>query len=312
MTVYGITRASTRKQQASPEVQAEMIRKHCAAVQLPEPTILDEPLGTSGRSTDFRHRPQGRWLLLHAQPGDVLVVTKLDRLGRTAQGHPRHAGAVRQAGRAGDRDSIPRRPEHRHGQHRGAVGGHLLRRTGPIRGRHDRRADLRVASVAPAARAGLQPRRLRHTQGRQAAASGTCEQLAYIAEIAERLGKGEDVLLVVADFWGRGIKDHRGLPWGQVQHKEGKGTGNGFEWYLAGHALVSPHEARRQAAPALLRHGPHDPRTPAVHRGKAPQASQRQTRHRRKSRLDRRAVAGVVCLGVREELSAVIHAESLW
>ncbi len=28
MTVYGITRASTRKQQASPEVQAEMIRKH--------------------------------------------------------------------------------------------------------------------------------------------------------------------------------------------------------------------------------------------------------------------------------------------
>ena len=54
------------------------------------------------------------------------------------------------------------------------------------------------------------------------------QQLAYIAEIAERLGKGEDVLLVVADFWGRGIKDHRGLPWGQVQHKDGKGTGNFF------------------------------------------------------------------------------------
>ena len=33
------------------------------------------------------------------------------------------------------------------------------------------------------------------------------QQLAYIAEIAERLGKGEDVLLVVADFWGRGIKE---------------------------------------------------------------------------------------------------------
>jgi hypothetical protein len=57
------------------------------------------------------------------------------------------------------------------------------------------------------------------------------QQLAYIAEIAERLGKGEDVVLVVADFWGRGIKDHRGLPWGQVQHKADKGTGNGFEWY---------------------------------------------------------------------------------
>ena len=59
MTVYGITRASTRKQQASPEVQAEMIRKHCATVQLPEPTILDESLDTSGQTTDFR---------LHANP----------------------------------------------------------------------------------------------------------------------------------------------------------------------------------------------------------------------------------------------------
>jgi DNA invertase Pin-like site-specific DNA recombinase len=85
MTVYGLTRASTRKQQASPEVQREMIRKHCAAVQLPEPVMLDEPLGTSGRSVDFRHRTEGRWLLLHAQAGDVLVVTKLDRLGRTAK-----------------------------------------------------------------------------------------------------------------------------------------------------------------------------------------------------------------------------------
>jgi hypothetical protein len=57
------------------------------------------------------------------------------------------------------------------------------------------------------------------------------QQLTYITEITERLGKGEYVLLVVTYFWGRGIKDHRGLPWGQVQHKEGKGAGNGFEWY---------------------------------------------------------------------------------
>ncbi len=130
-----------------------MICKHCAAVQLPVPVMLDEPLGTSGRSVDVRHRTEGRWLLLHAQAGNVLVVTKLDRLGRTA------------------RDKVGERSE----------------------------SDM--------------------------------QQLAYIAEIAERLGKGEDVLLVVADFWGRGIKDHRGLPWGQVQAKPGKGTGNGFEWF---------------------------------------------------------------------------------
>ena len=53
MTIYGLTRASTRNQQASRGSPAEMIRKHCAAVQLPEPVMLDEPLGTSGRSVDF-------------------------------------------------------------------------------------------------------------------------------------------------------------------------------------------------------------------------------------------------------------------
>jgi hypothetical protein len=130
-----------------------VICKHCAAVGLPEPVTLDEPLGTSGRSVDFRHRTEGRWLLLHAQAGDVLLVTKLDRLGRTAK------------------DKVGKRSE------------------------------------------------------------WDMQQLADIAEIAERMGKSEDVLLVVADFWGRGIKDHRGLPWGQVQAKPGKGTGNGFEWF---------------------------------------------------------------------------------
>jgi hypothetical protein len=57
------------------------------------------------------------------------------------------------------------------------------------------------------------------------------EQLRYIVEIAERLGRGEDVARVAADFLARGILDHRGLPWGQVQAKPGKGTGNRYEWY---------------------------------------------------------------------------------
>ncbi len=60
MTVYGITRASTRKQQASPEVQAKMIREQCAAAQLPEP--VKEGKGTGNgfewywRATRWFHR----------------------------------------------------------------------------------------------------------------------------------------------------------------------------------------------------------------------------------------------------------------
>ena len=46
-------------------------------------------------------------------------------------------------------------------------------------------------------------------------------QLQYIAEIAERLGRSEDVAKVAQDFWDRGLKDHRGLPWGKVEPKKG-------------------------------------------------------------------------------------------
>lgn len=79
--VYGLTRASTRRQEASPEVQADQIRQHCAAAELGEPVMLDEPLGTSAK-IPFAERQQGRWLREHARPGDTLIVTKLDRLGR--------------------------------------------------------------------------------------------------------------------------------------------------------------------------------------------------------------------------------------
>ncbi len=315
MTVYGITRASTRKQQLSPEVQAEMIRKHCAAVQLPEPTILDEPLGTSGRTTDFRHRPQGRWLLLHAQPGDVVVVTKLDRLGRTARDI---LDTLEQFAKRGVRVIVIQ-----------FLGGQNIDMDSTVgrlvviffAGLAQFEADMIGERTAEA----LQRRRQQGLACNRAGfgtrkvgkrSEWDMQQLGYIAEIAERLGKGEDVVLVVADFWGRGIKDHRGLLWGQVQHKDGNGDGNGngdgdgaeqrqgqrkpLRGVLAGHALVSPHEARRQAAPALLRRGPHDPRAAAVHGGEAPQASQRQAHHRRESRLERRTVAGVVRAGVRQ------------
>jgi DNA invertase Pin-like site-specific DNA recombinase len=230
MTVYGITRASTRKQQASPEVQAEMIRKHCAAVQLPEPTILDEPLGTSGRSTDFRHRPQGRWLLLNAQSGDVVVVTKLDRLGRTARDI---LDTLEQFAKRGVRVIVIQ-----------FLGGQIIDMDSTM-GRlvvifFAGLAQFEADMIGERTSESLQWRRQqglacnRAGFGRRKVGKGSewdMQQLAYIAEIAERLGKGEDVLLVVADFWGRGIKDHRGLPWGQVQHKAGKGSGNGFEWF---------------------------------------------------------------------------------
>jgi DNA invertase Pin-like site-specific DNA recombinase len=81
-TVYGLARASSLKQGDSPAVQGDRIRSACMALGLGDPTILEEPLGTSGRSTPFAEREKGGWLLQNARKGDTIVATKLDRLGR--------------------------------------------------------------------------------------------------------------------------------------------------------------------------------------------------------------------------------------
>jgi DNA invertase Pin-like site-specific DNA recombinase len=43
---------------------------------------LQEPIGTSGVSTVFRQRPEGRKLWYQLTKGDTLIVSKIDRLGR--------------------------------------------------------------------------------------------------------------------------------------------------------------------------------------------------------------------------------------
>lgn len=84
MAVYGITRASTWKQESSPQVQADAIKRHAAFLGVGEPIILHEKLGTSGYKTTFAEREQGKWLLANLRGGDILILPKLDRLGRRA------------------------------------------------------------------------------------------------------------------------------------------------------------------------------------------------------------------------------------
>ena len=79
---WGMTRASTLKQSESPATQREIILAAAKSLGLPEPTILDEPLATSGRSKKFAQRPMGLFLLRTLRSGHTLIVTKVDRLGR--------------------------------------------------------------------------------------------------------------------------------------------------------------------------------------------------------------------------------------
>jgi putative DNA-invertase from lambdoid prophage Rac len=78
---FGLCRASTVKQVESCGTQTEMIEEQCRRCQLPAPTILEEPLGTSGK-IPFARRPMGAYLLRTLRSGDNLVVVRVDRLGR--------------------------------------------------------------------------------------------------------------------------------------------------------------------------------------------------------------------------------------
>jgi DNA invertase Pin-like site-specific DNA recombinase len=69
-------------QSESPATQREIILAAAQNLGLPEPTVLDEALGTSGRSKKFAQRPMGSYLLTTLQTGSTLIVTKVDRLGR--------------------------------------------------------------------------------------------------------------------------------------------------------------------------------------------------------------------------------------
>lgn len=79
--LYTLARASTRKQEASPATQQEMMEAARQTMNLPERIPVEEPLGTSGK-TKFALRPIGSFLMRTLRKGDFLMVTKLDRLGR--------------------------------------------------------------------------------------------------------------------------------------------------------------------------------------------------------------------------------------
>ena len=83
--VVGITRCSLVSQQDSPEVQASQIMAGAANLKLAVTEWAHEPPGTSGVSTKFIHRPQGRRLWYGLDKGDTLIAAKLDRLGRNTR-----------------------------------------------------------------------------------------------------------------------------------------------------------------------------------------------------------------------------------
>jgi DNA invertase Pin-like site-specific DNA recombinase len=232
--VYTITRASTDHQEESPDVQNHQLGAYCEKEGLRNLIQLDEPLATSG-TIPFRHRPMGRKILTEARRGDVVVCTDVDRLGRNAADIMQTCERLKAKGVkliilqlcGMDIDVSTEmgylvliifawgaQYEHRR-----------------IRERTQRAIRRKMELGLLCVHAGYGKRKV-VVEGHGAHWEWDHAQLNIIAEIAERLGKGQDVAKVAADIWRRGVKDHRGLPWGQVQHKgTGKGQGQPYEHF---------------------------------------------------------------------------------
>lgn len=80
-TVHGYVRASTRKQEISPEAQQEAIRSYCIQNKLPDPSWYIDA-ATSGK-IPLEGRGAGGALMENVRRGDHVVISKLDRMFRS-------------------------------------------------------------------------------------------------------------------------------------------------------------------------------------------------------------------------------------
>lgn len=78
--VFAYSRASTKKQVESPEVQKDMMARYAELNRLGDVTFFVDPSKSGKISWD--DRPAGKELFVQLQPGDHVIITKLDRAFR--------------------------------------------------------------------------------------------------------------------------------------------------------------------------------------------------------------------------------------
>ena len=85
---YIYARASTKKQEVSAEVQIQTCKRYIQEHELPalsDDLIIEARANAVSGKVPFARRPGGMRLLRMMRPGDVLVVAKMDRLGRNSR-----------------------------------------------------------------------------------------------------------------------------------------------------------------------------------------------------------------------------------
>jgi DNA invertase Pin-like site-specific DNA recombinase len=223
VATYCVTRASTTDQKTSDGNQEDEARQYCQSKGIDDLQVLNEPTGTSG-CVPFRKRPMGKWLLAHANKGDTVIFASVDRIARkmadvlTTVDRLKAKGVsvviLQFNGLQLDLSSD--------------IGQLILGMTAfgaqlehsRIRERTAQAREKKMREGTWCTRAGCGRIKVRDDAG--AHWSWDFDQLKLITEIAFRLGRGEQSKTVAEDFWRRQLKDHRGLPWGEIQNTRGR------------------------------------------------------------------------------------------
>jgi DNA invertase Pin-like site-specific DNA recombinase len=82
--IFGYIRVSDfERQENSEAVQEDLIDKRAAIADIPGTYVGCLVDYLSSKQFPFDQRPHGQWLLRNVRPGDSIIVTKMDRFGRT-------------------------------------------------------------------------------------------------------------------------------------------------------------------------------------------------------------------------------------
>jgi DNA invertase Pin-like site-specific DNA recombinase len=224
MALYGYVRCSGLRWHKQSERQVEeIVRKALELGDRPETAFVDR--GDEGKKTAVLARPAGKEMLAALHANDTLIVQSLDRLGFSAKDVGRTLEALRERdvrvcvihaldGPLDLNANVSNVVVHLFALR--AKTEKTLRSERMTEVAEQRKAAGLAYSSAPTGRKIVERNGVKYVVWDH-------EQLALIFEIAVRLPR-EGAAKVAQDFWRRGIKDRRGLPWGQQVPRYGAET----------------------------------------------------------------------------------------
>jgi DNA invertase Pin-like site-specific DNA recombinase len=221
-------RASSRKQQDSPIVQRGILEKKCREMGYTEIEWYEEDLGTSARALKFRDRKEGKRLMLEVQKGDTVLFSCLSRMGRTMTDIIRTAEWLAKRGVAVIALDFLGCAPIDNGSSMGRV--FLAIFAAFQEADSNLRIERTLESIASRKERGIWcagypcrgKKKVRNEDGKGYHSEWDFEQLEIIAELAKRLGQGENIKSIHDDFRRRELRDWNGRPWGLYVSKKSK------------------------------------------------------------------------------------------